>query len=76
MKPSSLAPCPQEVEYFEKMEVRDFHNDVLLAEACRTDVERLCAAAKRGATRPIPPPPPQTHTLMGSSKRTSRWSPI
>lgn len=56
----SALPCAlQEVEYFEKMEVRDFHNDILLAEACRTDVEQHCKKAKRGAS------PPQRDTIRG-----------
>ena len=57
----TLAESPacalQEVEYFEKMEVRDFHNDILLAEACRTDVDAHCKKAKRGAS------PPQRDTI-------------
>ena len=36
--------CADEVFYFEKMEVNDFRNDVLLAEACRSDVEHFCKA--------------------------------
>ena len=34
--------CQKEVFYFEKMEVSDFRNDVILAAACRTDVEKFC----------------------------------
>ncbi|DBA68142.1 TPA: hypothetical protein ACH3X2_013949 [Trebouxia sp. C0005] len=38
-----------EVFYFKKMEVTDFRNDVLLAEACRDDVDELCSKVKPGA---------------------------
>jgi golgi apparatus protein 1 len=34
--------CKEEVFYFIKMEVSDYKNDVLLAEACRKDVEKFC----------------------------------
>ena len=34
--------------YFEKMEVNDFRNDVLLAEACRPDVDRFCKHVEPG----------------------------
>jgi Cysteine rich repeat len=40
--------CLKEVEYFEKMEIRDFRNDIILAEACRADVESMCANVKPG----------------------------
>ena len=40
-------PCPQ-VEYFEKMEVSDFRNDIILAEACRQDVDKYCAKVEPG----------------------------
>lgn len=36
--------CAAEVGYFLKMGVADYHNDVLVAEACRPDVEAHCAA--------------------------------
>ncbi len=39
----------QEVEYFQKMEVTDFHNDSILAEACRGDLEAHCAKIQPGA---------------------------
>jgi hypothetical protein len=39
----------QEVQYYEKMEVRDIHNDMPLAAACQTDVERFCGNIKSGA---------------------------
>lgn len=35
--------------YFEKMEVNDFRNDVLLAEACRSDVDKYCKHVEPGA---------------------------
>ena len=38
-----------EVFYFEKMEVNDFRNDVLLAEACRSDVDKYCRHVEPGA---------------------------
>lgn len=40
--------CKQELLYFQKMEVRDFRNDVILAEACRQDVDHFCASVKPG----------------------------
>lgn len=44
----TVEECKAEVFYFEKMEVRDFRNDVILAEACRKDVESLCNEVERG----------------------------
>ena len=42
--------CEQDdVFYFEKMEVNDFRNDVLLAEACRSDVDKFCKHTEPGA---------------------------
>ncbi|PNH09949.1 Golgi apparatus protein 1 [Tetrabaena socialis] len=38
--------CTKEVLYFEKMEVSNFNNDVLLAAACRGDVEKFCASVQ------------------------------
>ncbi|BDA41257.1 probable Golgi apparatus protein 1 [Coccomyxa sp. Obi] len=43
--------CADEVFYFEKMEVNDFRNDVLLAEACRTDVDKYCKHIEPGEGR-------------------------
>ena len=40
--------CASEVFYFEKMEVNDFRNDVLLAEACRSDVDKFCKHTQPG----------------------------
>ncbi len=40
--------CSAEVFYFLKMEVNDFRNDVILAEACRTDVDRFCKHVQPG----------------------------
>ena len=37
------------MQYYEKMEVRDIHNDMPLAAACQTDVERWCSNIKSGA---------------------------
>ena len=57
--------CKKEVFYFQKMEVRDFRNDVILAETCRADVDTYCADVEAGES-PLPPPsppqpPPPTH---------------
>ena len=38
----------QEVQYYEKMEVRDIHNDMPLAAACQMDVEKHCKDIKSG----------------------------
>ncbi len=35
--------------YYELMEVSDFRNDVILAEACRGDVESFCKDVEPGA---------------------------
>ena len=43
--------CKKEVFYFEKMEADDYRNDVLLAEACRLDVDKFCKNVKPGACR-------------------------
>jgi hypothetical protein len=40
--------CKKEVFYFQKMEVKDFRNDVILAETCRSDVDTYCAAVEAG----------------------------
>ena len=40
--------CKKEVFYFVKMEVRDFRNDVILAEACRSDVDKHCKTVQPG----------------------------
>jgi hypothetical protein len=37
------------VAYYELMEVTDFRNDVLLAEACRGDVDKYCRDVEPGA---------------------------
>lgn len=34
--------CRKEVFYFEKMEVSNYHNDVILAAQCRADVDKFC----------------------------------
>ena len=39
----------QEVQYYEKMEVRDIHNDMPLAAACQNDVEKFCSNIKSGS---------------------------
>ncbi|KXZ55868.1 hypothetical protein GPECTOR_2g1419 [Gonium pectorale] len=43
--------CQQEVLYFEKMEVSNFNNDVILAAACRDDVANFCSAVESGEGR-------------------------
>ncbi|GAX77303.1 hypothetical protein CEUSTIGMA_g4749.t1 [Chlamydomonas eustigma] len=43
--------CQDEVFYYELMEVSDFRNDVILAEACRTDVEAYCKDTEPGEGR-------------------------
>ncbi|GFR46876.1 hypothetical protein Agub_g8517 [Astrephomene gubernaculifera] len=43
--------CKQEVLYFEKMEVSNYHNDVILAAACRDDVQKFCAEVESGEGR-------------------------
>jgi len=43
--------CKDEIFYFIKMEVNDFRNDVLLAEACRSDVAQFCAEVEGGEGR-------------------------
>jgi len=43
--------CKKEVTYFINMEVTDFRNDVILAEACRTDVDKICADVEPGEGR-------------------------
>lgn len=40
--------CRSEVFYFIKMEVKDFRNDVILAEACKPDVDKFCASVQPG----------------------------
>ena len=40
---------PQEVFYYQLMEVSDFRNDVILAEACRGDVDKYCKDVEPGA---------------------------
>ncbi len=40
--------CQKEVLYFEKMEVSNYNNDVILAAACKSDVEKLCANVEPG----------------------------
>lgn len=40
--------CKKEVSYFEKMEVSNFRNDIILAEACRDDVDKFCADVESG----------------------------
>lgn len=43
--------CQDEVFYYELMEVSDFRNDVILAEACRNDVESYCKDVEPGKLR-------------------------
>lgn len=46
--------CKKEVFYFQKMEVRDFRNDVILAESCRSDVDSFCSKVEQGIFTPLP----------------------
>eukprot|EP00775_Hariotina_reticulata_P012795 gene12795-12923_t len=43
--------CRKEVYYYEKMEVQDFHNDVILAAQCQGDVEQFCKLVPPGEGR-------------------------
>ncbi|EFJ50973.1 hypothetical protein VOLCADRAFT_103617 [Volvox carteri f. nagariensis] len=43
--------CQREVLYFEKMEVSNFNNDVILAAACRNDVQKFCSTIEPGEGR-------------------------
>lgn len=45
----SSEECKKEVFYFQKMEADDYRNDVLLAEACRMDVDAHCKNVVPGA---------------------------
>lgn len=45
--------CLEEVLYFQRMEVSDFRNDVLLAEACRPDVDKFCKNVEPGEGRTL-----------------------
>lgn len=40
--------CQEEVFYYQLMEVTDFRNDVILAEACRQDVDKYCKDVEPG----------------------------
>ncbi len=44
----TFCPAARQVFYYEKMEVSDFNNDVILAAACRTDVDKFCKDVKPG----------------------------
>ncbi|WIA10935.1 hypothetical protein OEZ85_011100 [Tetradesmus obliquus] len=43
--------CRKEVLYFEKMEVSNFNNDVILAANCRGDVDKFCKNVEPGEGR-------------------------
>ncbi|KAF5829593.1 hypothetical protein DUNSADRAFT_15858 [Dunaliella salina] len=47
----SSQTCQDEVFYFQLMEVKDFRNDVILAQACRQDVETFCKNIEPGDGR-------------------------
>lgn len=47
----TAADCKEEVHYYRLMEVSDFRNDVILAEACRADVDRYCKDVEPGEGR-------------------------
>ena len=38
-----MLPRPFQVFYYEKMEISDYRNDIMLAAACRGDVDKFCA---------------------------------
>lgn len=40
--------CQEEIFYYQLMEVTDFRNDVILAEACRDDVTKYCHDVEPG----------------------------
>lgn len=42
-------PSLPKVFYYTKMEVENFNNDIILAEACRSDVDKYCANVEPGA---------------------------
>lgn len=44
----SSEQCRKEVYYFQKMEVSNYHNDVILAAQCRADVEKFCKNIQPG----------------------------
>eukprot|EP00798_Chlamydomonas_sp_ICE-L_P016763 gene16763-23036_t len=48
---SSVPMLRPEVTYFEKMEVSNFRNDIILAEACRDDVDEFCPDVEAGEGR-------------------------
>jgi hypothetical protein len=45
--------CEEEVFYYQLMEVTDFRNDVILAEACRGDVDKYCKDVEPGARKTL-----------------------
>lgn len=47
----TASACQEEVFYYQLMEVTDFRNDVILAEACRNDVEKYCKDVEPGEGR-------------------------
>jgi len=47
----SSEACQEEVFYYQLMEVTDYRNDVILAEACRADVEKHCKDVEPGEGR-------------------------
>lgn len=46
--------CKKEVYYYEKMEVSNYKNDIILAEACRGDVDRFCSTVEPGRWEQMP----------------------
>ena len=48
--------CQKEVFYFQKMEVQDYRNDVILAATCRLDVDKFCANTQPGEGAVAPSP--------------------
>lgn len=62
--------CRKEVFYFEKMEVSNFHNDVILAAQCRADVDKFCKDVPPGESTPHAAAPCR---LIPASKVQSAW---
>jgi len=47
--------CRKEVYYYEKMEVQDFNNDVILAAQCQADVGKYCKFVEPGQLQLLHP---------------------
>ncbi len=69
LKVEYLQECQDEIFYFEKMEVNDFRNDVLLAEACRTDVDKHCKTVQPGGCLSSPQTLYRSHIITPTRSR-------